>query len=137
MPQDDWVVFNYKIDTRGHIAEVQLQRWDLGESPAVEYLRWYDLNGDVTDSTINYDEPYLYPNNVLGLRIDSRGHVLAVLAYGEDGDPYHWYDLDGGDLEAGPAEFVQIRDLRIDTRGHVRAVMLTDNKWYDLDGEEI
>ena len=139
MPLDGWSLQNYRIDSRGHVAAVQFTKWDYGQSPYVEYWRWYDLGGAIVESGVNYDEPYVYPHNTLGLKLDSRGHVVAVLSYYGSGEPYHWYDLDGNDLGEGPEEFTQIAEIRADARGHVVAVYMPDplNAWYDLDGEEI
>ena len=123
--------FGARIDARGHIREVAKGLFAY-EEPPTERLRWFKLDG----TELAYTEyKSTFPAN---LRIDARGHVVAVQQYiGEPGGEtaYRWYDLDGNELSAGgtPARFV--RNLRIDARGHVREVQMDDEIWYDLNGE--
>ena len=82
--------------------------------------------------------------NIQNLRIDTRGHILAVqiadLAL-PDND-WWWYNLDGDVLSSGTGEALkkQVYGLRLDTRGHVVAVLKGDGTywyWFDLDGNNL
>ena len=132
MPGGDWSLYNYRLDARGHVQAVQLYRMDY-TPPYTQYWRWYNLNGTLVASGTTPQ----YPHNTLGLRLDARGHVIAVLAYYADGQPYHWFDLNGQDLGAQSGSYDYVMDIRLDARGHVLAVKMSDGHWYNLDGQVV
>jgi len=134
MPGSPWLLYNYRIDPHGHVVAVQLFHQDV-TTPYIWYWQWHDLEGNQLDSAWG-TPPDEYHQNVLGLRLDARGHVVAVLGYYASGEPYHWYKIDGTDLgEEGSEEYLYVIDVRIDARGHIIAVKMTDNNWYSLDGQ--
>lgn len=135
MPQGDWSICGYRIDARGHIPAILITRW----YEAIEYWRWCNLNGDIIESGANTEAPYIYPHYAFGLKIDTRGHALAVLAYFDGESPFHWYDLNGDDLGVGPGyEYPGIIDLRLDARGQILAVASGDPPvWYNLNAEAV
>lgn len=128
-----WYVSNYRLDTRGHAVAIQLNRFISGGLDPVDEWYWYDLDGNVLSGG---SEP-VFPHNNLGLRLDTRGHVVAVLAwYDQSQLIMHWYDLDGNDLGVGSVEEgCDLRHVRLDARGHFVAVAMTyEHIWYGLDG---
>ena len=80
---------------------------------------------------------------IRNLRIDTRGHILAVQVVEYPSQDWVWYDLDGNVLSSGNGGAVcDIMGLRLDTRGHVVAVLkglMGDGEyhWYGLGGDDL
>jgi hypothetical protein len=76
---------------------------------------------------------------LVGLRIDARGHVPEVLKMRSDyPNPvqWRWYKLDGSYTEGSEPDN-SLFDIRVDARGHVREVLIGYEgtyRWIPLGG---